>query len=140
MAFLFSGCINVLMLATPLYTLQIFENVVPVGSIETLLVLSAIVGAAVLAMALIEIARDRIMLRTGVWIDHELGQHILENGLKNHSQPADLKAEANALARLRAFLTSPAMMPLFDAPFVPLFLLILIALHPMIGLIAAAAA
>ncbi|MCH9807069.1 MAG: ATP-binding cassette domain-containing protein, partial [Alphaproteobacteria bacterium] len=47
---------------------------------------------------------------------------------------------ANALARLRAFLTSPAMMPLFDAPFVPLFLLILIALHPMIGLIAAAAA
>ena len=95
-AFLFSGCINVLMLATPLYTLQIFENVVPVGSIETLLVLSAIVGAAVLAMALIEIARDRIMLRTGVWIDHELGQHILENGLKNHSQPADLKAEANA--------------------------------------------
>ncbi len=139
-AFLFSGCINVLMLATPLYTLQIFENVVPVGSIETLLVLSAIVAAAVFAMALIEIARDRIMLRAGVWIDHELGQHILENGLKSHTSPSDLKAEANALARLRAFLTSPAMMPLFDAPFVPLFLLILIALHPIIGLIAAVAA
>lgn len=139
-AFLFTGCINVLMLAMPLYTLQIFENVVPVGSIETLLVLSAIVAAAVVAMALIEIARDRIMLRASVWIDHELGQHILENGLKSHSAPAELRAEATALARLRAFLTSPAMIPLFDAPFVPLFLLILIALHPMIGLLAAAAA
>lgn len=139
-AFLFSGCINVLMLATPIYTLQIFEHVVPTGSLETLMVLTAIVAAAVAALALIETARDRIMLRAGVWIDHELGQHILENGLKSRSAPADLRGDARALARLRAFLTSPATMPLFDAPFVPLFLLILIALHPMIGLVAASAA
>lgn len=139
-AFLFSGCINVLMLALPLYTLQIFENVVPTGSIETLLVLSAIVGGAVLALALIETARDRIMLRAGVWIDHELGQHILENGLKSGTAASELSSDARALGRLRAFLTSPAMMPLFDAPFVPLFLLILIALHPWIGLVAATAA
>ncbi|KUO67792.1 MAG: hypothetical protein APF80_00695 [Alphaproteobacteria bacterium BRH_c36] len=139
-AFLFSGCINVLMLALPLYTLQIFENVVPVGSIETLLVLTALIAGAVVALALIEIARDRIMLRAGVWIDHELGQHILENGLRQRATSAELKGDARALMRLRAFLTSPAMMPLFDAPFVPLFLLILIALHPIIGLVAAAAA
>lgn len=139
-AFLFSGCINILMLAIPIYTLQIFENVVPVGSVETLLVLSAIAAGAVVALALIEIARDRIMLRAGVWIDHELGQHILENGLKQGCGPGDLKADARALSQLRAFLTSPAMMPLFDAPFVPLFLLLLISLHPMIGLVAAAAA
>ncbi len=139
-AFLFSGCINILMLALPLYTLQIFENVVPVGSIETLLVLSALIAGAIASLALLEIVRDRIMLRAGVWIDHELGQDILENGLKHRASAADLKADARALMRLRAFLTSPAMMPLFDAPFVPFFLLILIALHPMIGLVAATAA
>ncbi len=139
-AFLFSGCINLLMLATPLYTLQIFENVVPLGSFETLAVLTAIVAAALVALALIETARDRIMLRAGVWIDHELGQHIMENGLKAGSSASDLKADARALSRLRAFITSPATMPLFDAPFVPLFLLVLIALHPLIGLVAATAA
>ena len=57
-AFLFSGCINVLMLATPLYTLQVFETVVPLGSIETLVILTLITAAAIAAMALIEIARD----------------------------------------------------------------------------------
>lgn len=139
-AFLFSGCISVLMLALPLYTLQIFENVVPVGSLETLFVLSSLIAGAVATLSLLEIVRDRIMLRAGVWIDHELGQYILENGLKHQSSSSDLKADARALMRLRAFLTSPAMMPLFEAPFVPFFLLILIALHPMIGLVAAAAA
>lgn len=139
-AFLFSGCINILMLAMPLYTLQIFENVVPVGSVETLFVLSALIACSIAALAMVEIARDRIMLRAGTWIEHELGQHILDNGLKHGATSAELISDARALMRLRAFLTSPAINPLFDAPFVPLFVLILVALHPLIGLLAAGAA
>ena len=73
-AFIFSGCINLLMLATPLYTLQVFQSVVPLDSIETLVILTLITGGAILACALIEIARDMVLLRAGLWLDHELGQ------------------------------------------------------------------
>ena len=138
-AFVFSGCVNLLMLATPLYTLQIFQSVVPLDSIETLLILTLITGGAILACAVIEMARDMVLLRAGLWLDHELGQHILENGLKAGRTPADLKADARALEQFRAFVASPAINPLFDAPWVPIFLLALLALNPVMGAVGLAA-
>ncbi len=132
-AFLFSGCINLLMLATPLYTLQVFESVVPLGSIETLVILSVITAAAIAALALIEIVRDMILLRAGLWLDHELGQHMLENGVKLGMPGHELRQDAAALDRFRSYLASTAITPLFDAPWIPIFLVALFALHPMIG-------
>jgi PrtD family type I secretion system ABC transporter len=139
-AFLFSGGINVLMLATPLYTLQVFESVVPTGSVETLAVLTVIAGAAIAALALIEIVRDMILLRAGLWLDHELGQHILENGVRLGVPAGELRQDAAALERFRSYLTSHAVTPLFDAPWTPIFLFGLFLLHPMIGSLALAAA
>ncbi len=138
-AFVFSGCINLLMLATPLYTLQVFQSVVPLDSIETLAILTLITGAAILASAAIEMARDMVLLRAGLWLDHELGQHILENGLKSGRSAADLKADARALEQFRAFIASPTINPLFDAPWVPIFLLALAALNPKMGIVGVAA-
>lgn len=139
-AFLFSGCINVLMLATPLYTLHVFETVVPLGSIETLVILTAITGAAIVALALIEMARDAILLRAGLWLDHELGQHMIENGLKLGTPGAELKADARALEQVKQFITGSVVTVLFDAPWVPLFLVALFALNPLVGSVAAIAA
>jgi ABC-type protease/lipase transport system fused ATPase/permease subunit len=90
-AFAFSGAANVLMLATPLYTLQVFEAVVPLGSLETLLVLTVITAAAILALGLIEIARDVILQRAGVWLEHELGPHLLRNGLRQGTPCGELR-------------------------------------------------
>lgn len=139
-AFFFSGWINILMLATPLYTLQVFENVVPLGSIETLIVLTAITAVAIAALSLLEIVRDTILLRAGLWLDHELGQHILKNGLKAGESPVNLKAASRALEQFRTFVTSSAITPWFDTPWVPIFLVLLLALHPVIGAVAAISA
>ena len=139
-AFIFSGCINLLMLATPLYTLQVFQSVVPLDSIETLVILTLITGGAILACALIEIARDMVLLRAGLWLDHELGQHILENGLKLGVSGHELRQDARALEQFKAFVTSSAITPLFDAPWIPIFLTLLVFLNPIIGGVAAIAA
>ena len=135
-AFLFSGFINVLMLATPLYTLQVFESVVPLGSIETLVILTIIAAAAIAALALLEIVRDLILMRAGLWLDHCLGEFMLENGLKVGVQGSELRQDARALDTLRTFLSSAAVGPFFDGPWVPIFLVALAALHPMIGAVA----
>jgi PrtD family type I secretion system ABC transporter len=139
-AFLFTGCINTLMLATPLFTLQIFETVVPTGSVETLVVLALMAGAAIVSLAGIEICRDRMLLRAGLWLDHVLGEHMLEHGLKRGADGGELRTEHRALAQLRSFLTGPGVGAIFDVPWVPAFLVLMVLLHPMIGGVAAVAA
>ena len=91
-ALVFSGFINLLMLALPLYTLQVFEAVVPTSSTETLVLLTAMAGGAILTLALLEAVRDRLFLRAGLWLDHTMGRHILENGLRLGSPVAELEA------------------------------------------------
>ncbi|MCB1519440.1 MAG: ATP-binding cassette domain-containing protein [Hyphomicrobiaceae bacterium] len=135
-AFFFGGFINMLMLTIPLYTLQVFETVVPLGSIETLIILTVITAAAIFSLSLIEIARDTILLRAGLWIDHCLGSFILENGLRVGVSGDELKRDVRALEALKGFVTSSAVAPLLDGPWVPIFLVALTLLHPMIGAMA----
>ena len=139
-AFLFSAFINVLMLSTPLYTLQVFDTVVPLGSLETLFIITAVTALAVACLALLEIARDMVLLRASIWIDHELGRHILANGLKLGTSPQEFRQDARALEQLQQFLASPAAGVVMDAPFAPLFLVALFALNPVIGAVAVIAA
>lgn len=136
-AFVFSGFINVLMMATPLFTLQVFETVVPLGSIETLVIITVITGIALLALAGLEIVRDLILARAGGWLDQELGEFMLENGLKVGQPGSELRQDVRALETLRGFVSSPAIMPFFDGPWVPIFLVALTLLHPLIGLLGA---
>ncbi len=139
-AFLFSAFVNILMLSTPLYTLQIFDTVVPLGSIETLVIITVIAAVAIVALALLEISRDLILLRASVWLDHELGRHILANRLKLGAPAQDIRDDARALEQFHTFLASPAAGIVLDAPFVPLFMVALFALNPVIGSVALAAA
>ena len=139
-AFAFSAFINILMLSTPLYTLQIFDTVVPLGSIETLIIITAITAISIVTLACLEIARDLILLRASVWLDHELGRHILDNGLKLGTGGLDLKKDARALEQFHGFIASPAASIVLDAPFTPLFLLALVALNPVLGAVGVTAA
>lgn len=139
-AFFFSAFINVLMLSMPLYTLQVFDTVVPLGSLETLVIITSVTALAIFALALLEIARDTILLRASIWVDHELGRHILENGLKLGVAPQEFKQDARALDQFQAFLASPAAGVVMDAPFAPIFLFALFSLNPLIGSVALCAA
>ena len=89
---------------------------------------------------MLEIARDLILLRASVWLDHELGRHILENRLKLGAQAQDIRDDARALEQFHSFLASPAAGIVLDAPFVPLFLVALFALNPVIGSVSLASA
>ncbi|MFV0297962.1 MAG: ABC transporter transmembrane domain-containing protein, partial [Hyphomicrobiaceae bacterium] len=136
-AFVFSGFINVLMMATPLFTLQVFETVVPLGSIETLVIITSITALALATLAGLEIVRDLILARAGGWLDQEMGEFILENGLKAGQPGSELRQDVRALETLRGFVASPAVAPFFDGPWVPIFLIALTLLHPLIGLLGA---
>lgn len=135
-AFFFSGFTNLLMLALPLYTLQIFESVVPTSSVETLIILTAMAGTAIAALAVLEWVRDRIVLRSALWLDHTLGQHIIANGLRLGLPAGEIRADAQALRTFKSALGNGTITSLFDAPFVPFFAAVLFLLHPQIGALA----
>ena len=120
----FSACINILMLATPLYTLQLFDTVEPSGSVETLVVLTLMAGVAILALSLIELCRDRILMRAGLWLDHVPGQHVLKNGPSGTAAAVERRADGSALRQLEIFLTSPAAASFLDVPWTPAFLIV----------------
>lgn len=139
-ALLFGACINVLMLAAPLYVLHLLRPVLPAGGPETLLTLTLMAAGAVLAAALIEMARDTVLLRAALWLDHELGAHTLQNGLALAQPEGELRSARRALTELRGCLTGTGFGALLDAPWSPIFLLILAYLDPTLGIAAAAGA
>lgn len=139
-AFLFSGFITVLMLATPLFILQIYQAVVPLGRLETLGVLALVTLGAIAAQSIVEVARDLILARAGLWLDHELGLHMLDNGMKRQSPESILSADAEALAGIRSFLAGPAAGTVFSALTAPLLIAGLFALDVRVGATALAAA
>ncbi len=131
----FSLCINVLMLTTPLYMLQIFDRVLSSRSAETLIVLSLIAAAAILTLALLEMVRTNVMVRLSSWLEKKIGGAILAGSvtmtLRAGTEPS--VQGLRDLSSFRSFLTGPGIFAFFDAPFTPIFIAVIFLLHPMLG-------
>jgi PrtD family type I secretion system ABC transporter len=140
-AFLFSGAINLLMLVTPIYSMQVFTNVVPTGSLETLVSLSLMATFALSVLALLEALRERMLVKAGLWLDFHLASAILQRwAAGGPAQGADPRSEARLAQAVKTFSTGQAINPLFDAPWIPIFLIALFILHPLLGLVGVGAA
>src|SRR5262249_35097305 len=72
----FSGVVNLLTLAGPLYMLQVYDRVIPSRSVATLLGLSAIVTIAYLLQGYFDALRSRMLARVGALFDAELQPHV----------------------------------------------------------------
>jgi ABC-type protease/lipase transport system fused ATPase/permease subunit len=65
----FSGVVNVLMLAGSLYMLQVYDRVIPSRSVPTLVGLSLMVLAAYLLQGYFDALRSRMLCRVGTLFD-----------------------------------------------------------------------
>ena len=130
--------INLLVLATPIYMLQIFERVLKSQNVDTLVMLTLICGGALLAMAVLEGLRGLIFSRLGIWIDRRLGGEALAGSVTTAlSYARDPSVQVlRDLGVVRGFLTGPSIIPLMDAPWVPLFLGVMFLLHFWLGVLA----
>ncbi|MBE9636204.1 type I secretion system permease/ATPase [Salipiger mangrovisoli] len=137
----FSLAINLLMLASPLYMLQVYDRVLSSGRNETLFLLTGILGVALLAMAMLETARTAVALRIGVWFNQTLGPELLRVGLKSKLSGQSAGGQAfRDLGQVQSFMGGPAMTAFFDLPWTPFFIVVTWLLHPLLGTIALSAA
>jgi PrtD family type I secretion system ABC transporter len=133
----FSLCINVLTLVSPLYMMQLFDRVLASRSGDTLIMLTIITAAALLVLSLIDGIRAQILSRIGTWLDDRVGPLVLGGALQTALRTDGGRAAQGLrdLGTIRSFLTGPAITPLLDAPWAPLFLASLFLLHPVLGLV-----
>jgi ATP-binding cassette, subfamily C, bacterial PrsD len=135
----FSGCINVLMLAGSLYMLQVYDRVLTSRSIPTLIGISLILLAAFILQGVLDTVRTRMLARTGAQFDEALSPTIFDmmRKLPLRGARSDQSMQGvRDLDTVRGFLGGMGPTAFFDMPFMPIFFIGCFLLHPSLGVLA----
>jgi len=130
--------LNLMLLMPALYMVQVFDRVFASRSMETLVMLTAITAVALALGFCMDLVRARALAWAGSALDRRLSPLALA-GLLRQAAAVSGRPDTDALrdiARLRAFLGSTGVQALFDAPWLPVFLLVIALMHPLLGLVA----
>jgi ATP-binding cassette, subfamily C, bacterial exporter for protease/lipase len=133
---LFSGGVNLLFLASPIYLMQIYNRVIPSGSIPTLIGLSGALLIALVTMAVFDAVRARILIRAAARLDRILAHRVFQatiDGAPKIGQGARNAQALRDLDQFRSALAGQGAQFFFDVPWMPLFLLVLFLIHPLLG-------
>src|SRR3954447_13301392 len=136
----FSLVINILMLTSSLYMMQVYDRVIGSGSLGTLLFLTLAAAGALGLMAGLDFIRSHVLSGLGAWIERRLGATALERSLEGVLAGRNERTDAlRDLGTLRGFFSGGVTF-LFDAPWVPVYIAVIYLLHPVLGHTAVAAA
>jgi ATP-binding cassette subfamily C exporter for protease/lipase len=134
----FSAITNLLMLAPSLYMLQIYDRVLQSRNEITLLMLTLLVLGAYLLMGGLELIRSFVLVRVGAKFDMEMNRRVYTAAFEQNLRQGGANAGQALmdLTNLRQFLTGNALFAFFDAPWFPVYLIVIFIFEPMLGLFA----
>ncbi len=136
-AALFSAAINILMLAPAIYMLQVYDRVVTSGSISTLVMLTLIMVFLLGSMGGLEWVRSRLLVRASTFLEQSLKDRVFDATFKQSLLSGKTSAQSlTDLTGLRQFMTGQGLFAFFDAPWVPIYILVMFLFHPIFGWIA----
>ncbi len=134
----FSAVINMLMLMPALYMLQMYDSVLTSRNEMTLLMLTIIMLGAYIIMGALEYVRSFVLIRVGAQFDMKLNKRVYNAAFEQSLKQGDGNAgqALKDLTSLRQFLTGNALFAFFDAPWFPIYLLVIFMFHPWLGMFA----
>lgn len=133
---IFSFFVNLLVLSIPIYLFQVSDRVLTSRSIDTLVMLTAIVILALAAHVLLDMVRRFILMRIAVEVEGRLGAPVLSAAAKSAQGGSTTGFQTLAdLQQLRSFLTGPVLLQMLDSPVSPIYLLVVFLIHPQLGFI-----
>ncbi|MES2634404.1 MAG: type I secretion system permease/ATPase [Pseudomonadota bacterium] len=135
---IFSFVANLLMLAPTIYMLQIFDRVMVSQSELTLVAISLITLFLFGIMAVSEWSRSRVLVRAGVRFDEHLSTRVFNASFESYlSQSTASPSRAfGDLIQIRQFLTGQGIFAFFDAPWSPIYIVVIFFLQPYLGMLA----
>src|SRR5262249_50286298 len=136
----FSFLVNLLLLVSAIYMLQVYDRVLSSSSLNTLIWLTVTALAAMAVYGLLEQARRLMLSRIGCWLETELSTPLIRRSMEARLAGTRADASLRDVADLRAFIGGEAILAFLDAPWTPIFLALLWFLHPALGAVASAGA
>lgn len=135
---IFSFVINILMLALPLYSLQVLDRVISTGSMDTLLWLTVVTVFLLGILGILTIVRSQMLIKLGNWLDAKLASSFFAHTIHGAAQLSQSSGSQSLrdLSTLKNFITGGACSTLLDAPWALIFMVILFFIHPYLGLLA----
>src|SRR6516165_6682811 len=134
-----SCIINLLYLTGSMFMLEVYDRVLPSRSVPTLIGLVVLAGGLYMAQGVLDLVRGRILGRIGTALDEALNARVFQTvvrlplmvgGRNEGLQPL------RDLDNVRSFLGSMGPGAFFDLPWLPFYLAICFAFHPLIGVTA----
>ncbi|MBF8765980.1 type I secretion system permease/ATPase [Pseudomonas putida] len=132
----FSFFVNALMLVPTFFMIQVSGRVVPSSSTSTLLMLTLIMTVLIVTMGALEWVRSRIMVRISNRLDIMLSRDVYRASFKRALSSGGGDATAQSLSdltSLRQFFTGPGLFAFFDAPWFPIYTIVMFLFHPWFG-------
>ncbi len=126
-----SAFIGLLALMTSLYSMQVYDRVIPTRSEYTLVVLTAGVGLSILIELAMKYARSHVMDHVIVGLDNRLSRGIFQRLLQlrvDQLPPSvgSLASQMRGYEQVRSFYTASTLFTLVDLPLGILFLVVIL--------------
>lgn len=131
----FSALLNLLFLVPMLYMLQVYDRVIPTRGSLTLLFLTLVLLFGLISLAMLDYVRSRLLVRASIRLDRLLSGILLDTSLARRDKTFDAVARQamREFDTLRQALTGPVIIALCDAPWSPIYILVCLLIHPLIG-------
>jgi ATP-binding cassette subfamily C exporter for protease/lipase len=130
----FSLAINLLLLTPALYMLQTYDRVLTSRNEGTLLVLTLLLVGLLALEGILEFIRAQVLARVSAAVDLQLDGRVHDalfaERLRGKAQAHRVLSD---LSHLRQFLAGKGLLAFFDAPWLPIFLLVVFLLNPWLG-------
>jgi len=135
---IFGFILNILALASPLYSMQVLDRVLSSGNTDTLTMLTIAILFAMILQGFIYGARAFASNRMGSWFESKLSETVLKNSIKLSLESRSYAHSQNMrdLQTIKGFIISPYLLTIMDLPWALIFLVVLFILHIKIGFLA----
>ena len=135
---LFSMFINMLGLVPSIYMLQVYDRVLQSRNITTLIMLTVIIVGLYVMQGMLELARSKLLIRIGAQLDMKLNNRVFISSFERNLKRAGGNAgqALGDLTNVRQFLTGNGLFAFFDAPWAPIYLIVIFFFNVWLGVFA----
>ncbi|WP_019672897.1 type I secretion system permease/ATPase [Psychrobacter lutiphocae] len=136
-----SFLINFLALAVSLFSLQVYDRVIPTRAVSTLVILASGVALFIIFEAFMKFARSKIMDKVVVGLDQYLSREVFQRLLRVRidqmpGSVGSMAAQLRGYEQVRSFFTASTLFGLVDLPMTIIFLSLIAYIgSPLVALV-----
>ncbi len=136
-----SFMINMLALATSLFSMQVYDRVIPTSAQQTLIILASGVALIILFEAFMKFTRSKIMDKMVVGLDQCLSREVFQRLLKVRidqmpGSVGTMAAQLRGYEQVRGFFTASTLFALVDMPMSIIFIVLISMIgSPLVALV-----